>query len=209
MSGGPRVRRLPVRTVLVELPGAPDAVETDPTALPAPPRRAAWRRWGWAVAFVPTLAAIVYQRTAPGQGWPVPSWVVAATTVGLLATALLALVRYQDDRAAAADTRGQRALLDAPARATGTFTPTGSASPTDQDDAARSPLSGLVTLTTAAGETLARPLRVVVPDGAAGPRAGDPLAVWHAATDPDATGVLLVRYDRGWADDLLSRVARD
>jgi hypothetical protein len=57
-------------------------------------------------------------------------------------------------------------------------------------------------VTTASGARTARPARVVVPDGVAGPRPGDPVAVWHAADDTDATGVVLVRYHRAWADDL-------
>ncbi|WP_435735421.1 hypothetical protein V5D56_11165 [Cellulosimicrobium sp. PMB13] len=195
MTAAPRVRRLPVRSVLVELPASPDAVESDPTSLPTPGRVAAWRRWGWAVALVPTVALIVYQRLAAGRDWAVPEAVVVAATVGLAVTALLALVRYQDDRGAATVERGRRALLDAPVRATGTFTPTGS----DKD-----PAAGLLTVTPASGDSLSRPVRVVVPEGVSGPRAGDPLAVWHAAADEDATGVLLVRYHREWADDLLA-----
>lgn len=219
MSAGARVRRLPVRSVLVELPASPDAVETDPTSLPTPDRVAAWRRWGWAVAFVPTVALIVYQRLAAGRDWPVPEAVVVAATIGLAVTALLALVRYLDDRGAAAVGRGRRALLDAPVRATGTFTPTGSVpgrgtdarrdaepspSPSPSAPQTAAPVAGLLTVTPASGDTFSRPVRVVVPAGVVGPRAGDPLAVWHARDDEDATGVLLVRYHRDWADDLLA-----
>jgi len=205
VTAGPRVRRLPVRSVLVELAATPEDVETAPATLPGPERRAAWRRWGWAVALVPTVALLVYQRAAAGRDWPVPDAVVVAATAGLLLTALLALVRYQDDRSDAADARGRRALLDAPARATGTFAPTGQDG--DADDAGPTTVRGLLTVTPASGEPLARPVRVVVPAGAAGPRAGDPLAVWHADADADATGVLLVRWERRWADEILARLA--
>lgn len=203
MSAGPRVRRLPVRSVVVELAAAPDAVETDPTSLPSPDRVAAWRRWGWAVAFLPTVALVVYQRLAADRGWPVPEAVVLAATLGLVLTALLALVRYLDDRGAAARERGRRALLDAPVRATGTFSPTSGAAGTDRA-ASGEPVAGLLTVTPASGETITRPVRVVAPAGVETPRPGDPLAVWHAADDDDATGVLLVRYHRQWADDLLA-----
>lgn len=205
----PRVSRLPVRAVLVELPATPDAVDTTPAALPDPAPVAAWRRWAWAVAFVPTVALVVYQRVAAGRDWPVPEAVVVAATLGLLVTALLALVRYLDDRGAAALQRGRRALLDAPVQATGTFTPAparssrrGGDDPSAPD--AASPEDGTLTVVPASGVPVARPVRVVVPAGVAGPRPGDPLAVWHAADDEDATGVLLVRYHRAWADDVLA-----
>jgi hypothetical protein len=213
----PRVSRLPVRSVLVELPASPDAVEAAPTALPAAAPVPFWRRWAWAVAFVPTVALVVYQRLAAGRGWPVPEAVVVAATLGLLLTALLALVRYLDDRGAAASERGRRALLDAPVHATGTFTPAPAraprADPADAPTGAGSAAAeaasattedGTLTVVPSSGAPVARPVRVVVPAGTAGPRTGDPLAVWHAADDTDATGVLLVRYHREWADDVLA-----
>jgi hypothetical protein len=188
----PRVARLPARSVLVELPATPDDVEAAPTTLPEPAPVALWRRWAWAVAFVPTVVLVVYQRLAADRDWPVPRYLVLAATLGLLLTAVLALVRYLDDRGAAALERGRRAVLDAPVQATGTFVP-----------AARSD-DGTLTVVPASGVPVARPVRVVVPAGTAGPRPGDPLAVWHAADDDAATGVLLVRYHRAWADDLLA-----
>ena len=97
----PRVRRLPERAVLVEQAPTADAVEADPTALPPVAPVAAWRRWAWAVAFAPTVALLVYQRAGAARGWPVPEALVVVATLGLLLTAVLALVRYQDDRAAA------------------------------------------------------------------------------------------------------------
>ncbi|MBE9940363.1 hypothetical protein G8C60_14660, partial [Cellulosimicrobium cellulans] len=63
---------------------------------------------------------------------------------------------------------------------------------------------GTLVVTTGSGVATARPVRVVVPTGTTAPRPGDPVAVWHAADDEDATGVLLVRYQRDWADDLLA-----
>ncbi|MBD8078061.1 hypothetical protein [Cellulosimicrobium arenosum] len=195
---GSRVRYLPARSVLVDLPRSPDAVDADPDELPDAAPLAAWRRWGWAVAFVPTVALIVYQRVAAGRDWPVPDAVVVAAMIGLVATAVLALVRYQDDRAALAFQRGRRALLARPVRATGAFS---ASDPTGAD--------GVVTLTPSSGVPLARPVRLHVPDGVAGPRPGDPVAVWHAADDEDATKVLLVRYHRAWADDLLSHLRED
>jgi hypothetical protein len=203
VTAAPRVRRLPARSVLDELPASPEAVEADPTSLPSPAPVAVWRRWAWAVAFVPTVALVVYQRLAAGRDWPVPQAVVLAATLGLVLTALLALVRYLDDRGAAALERGRRALLDAPVRATGTFSPTSGSAGTDRA-ASGEPVAGLLTVTPASGETITRPVRVVVPAGVEPPRPGDPLAVWHAADDEDATGVLLVRYHRDWADDLLA-----
>ena len=208
MSAQPRRRRLPERAVLVELPGSAEAVEADPETLPAGAPVAAWRRWGWAVAFVPTLAAIVYQRVAAGRDWPVPDAVVVAATLGLLATALLALVRYQDDRSAAALDRGREALLTAPVRTTGTLTlEDGADGARPQADGAQA-LRGTLVVTPASGEALARPVRVVVPAEVEDPRSGDPVAVWHAAQDEDATGVLLVRYHRAWADDLVAALRR-
>ncbi|OLT54353.1 hypothetical protein [Cellulosimicrobium sp. CUA-896] len=212
-TGPARVSRLPVRSVLVELPQSPGAVESPPVALPDPAPLAFWRRWSWAVAFVPTVGLVVYQRLAPGRGWPVPDAVVVAATLGLLVTALLALVRYLDDRGAAALARGRRAVLDAPVQATATFTPAparGAASAgadpagsvPDVTGSARTE-DGTLTVVPTSGTPLARPVRVTVPAGVAGPRPGDPLAVWHAADDEDATGVLLVRYHRTWADDVL------
>ena len=220
-SASPRVRRLPERGVLVELPASADEVEADPTGLPAVEPVPGWRRWAWAVAFVPTVALLVYQRIASGRGWPVPDAVVVVATLGLLVTALLALVRYQDDRVVAGLARGRDALLAAPVRATGTLvlpgvgavdSTTGTAegraaggapgSATGTGTAGPSVVRATLVVTTASGARTARPARVVVPDGTAGPRPGDPVAVWHAADDTDATGVLLVRYHRAWADDL-------
>lgn len=211
----PRVRRLPERAVLVELPTSADAVEADPGTLPTVAPVPAWRRWAWAVAFVPTVALLVYQRLAGGRGWSVPDAVVVVATVGLLVTALLALVRYLDDRAAAGLARGRDALLAAPVRATGTLLlpgggaagstgASGTAEGTETSTGATVPdvLRTTLVVTTASGARTARPARVVVPAGVAGPRPGDPVAVWHAADDTDATGVLLVRYHRAWADDL-------
>lgn len=214
-AAAPRVSRLPVRSVLVELPASPDALETPPVDLPDAAPVPFWRRWSWAVAFVPTVVLVVYQRVASGRGWPVPEVVVLAATLGLLVTALLALVRYLDDRGAAAAARGRRALLDAPVPATGTFTPgpvRGTArarrAPEPDDPSAAVPAAttedGTLTVVPASGVPLARPVRVGVPAGTQGPRPGDPFAVWHAAEDPDATGVLLVRYHRAWADDVLA-----
>lgn len=226
-STSPRTRRLPERGVLVELPASADEVEADPTSLPAVEPVPGWRRWAWAVAFVPTVALLVYQRLASGRGWPVPDAVVVVATLGLLVTALLALVRYQDDRVIAGLTRGRDALLAAPVRATGTLVlpdagaadlAAGTAAGTAEGTAEGS-MEGAATgartagptvvrttlvVTTASGARTARPARVVVPDGVVGPRAGDPVAVWHAADDTDATGVLLVRYHRAWADDLVA-----
>jgi len=224
-SASPRVRRLPERGVLVELPASADEVEADPTGLPAVAPVPGWRRWAWAVAFVPTVTLLVYQRLASGRGWPVPDAVVVVATLGLLVTALLALVRYQDDRAVTGLARGRDALLAAPVRATGTLAlpgvgaadpTTGTAEGTSEGTVAggaQGPATSTGTagpavvratlvVTTASGARTARPARVVVPAGVAGPRQGDPVAVWHAADDTDATGVVLVRYHRTWADDL-------
>ena len=212
-SATPRVRRLPERAVLVELPASADAVEADPTTLPGVAPAAAWRRWGWAVAFVPTVALLVYQRLATGRGWSVPDAVVVVGTIGLLVTALLALVRYLDDRVAAGLARGRDALLSAPVRTTGTLSlaapddrapgddAPGDGAPGDGADAHE--VHGNLVVSTPSGTTT-RPLRVAVPSGVARPRPGDPVAVWHAAEDDDASGVVLVRYHRDWADDLLA-----
>ncbi|MFI2702858.1 hypothetical protein [Cellulosimicrobium composti] len=201
-SATPRVRRLPERAVLVELPASADAVEADPTTLPGVAPAAAWRRWGWAVAFVPTVALLVYQRLATGRGWSVPDAVVVVGTIGLLVTALLALVRYLDDRVAAGLARSRDALLAAPVRTTGTLS---LAAPDDApgDGADAHEVHGNLVVSTPSGTTT-RPLRVAVPSGVARPRPGDPVAVWHAAEDDDASGVVLVRYHRDWADDLLA-----
>ncbi len=198
----PRVRRLPERAVLVEQAPTADAVEADPTALPPVAPVAAWRRWAWAVAFVPTVALLVYQRAGESRGWPVPEALVVVATLGLLLTAVLALVRYQDDRAAARLARGRDALLADPVRATGTLTVPAPA--TDDPQPRAHDVRGTLVVTTGSGVATARPARVVVPTGTATPRPGDPVAVWHAADDEDATGVLLVRYHRDWADDLLA-----
>jgi len=196
------VRRLPERAVLVEPAPSADAVEADPTALPPLAPVAAWRRWAWAVAFVPTVALLAYQRAGAARGWPVPEALVVVATLGLLLTALLALVRYQDDRAAARLARGRDALLADPVRATGTLTVPAPAADAPQSGA--QDVRGTLVVTTSSGVATARAVHVVVPAGAAGPRPGDPVAVWHAADDEDASGVLLVRYHREWADDLLA-----
>lgn len=218
-SASPRTRRLPERGVLVELPASADEVEADPTSLPAVEPVPGWRRWAWAVAFVPTVALLVYQRLASGRGWSVPDAVVVVATLGLLVTALLALVRYLDDRVVAGLARGRDALLAAPVRATGTLVlpgvgaadlAAGTAEGSTEDTATSTRTTGptvvptTLVVTTASGARTARPARVVVPDGVAGPRPGDPVAVWHAADDADASGVLLLRYHRAWADDLVA-----
>lgn len=175
--------------------------------VPPAPAPAAWRRWGWVVALVPTVALVVWTRLAPGQGWAEPRWVAVLLPLALALTAVLALVRYGDDRAVAADARGRAALAADPRSTTGTVVVR---STTAARRAVR--VAGRVSWT-ADRETRTEPFTLVVPatpdaaPAAAGttglPRTGDPVAVWWS---PDAT-LVVVRHHRGWADAVLRSLA--
>lgn len=206
--------------VLLELPADADAVEAPLVSLVAPPPPAAWRRWGWAVALVPTAALLAYQRLAAGRDWPVPSWVAAVVAVGLLATAGLALVRYVDDKSQARDARDRDALIARPRRATGTVIARvpvggrGGRGRRGREDgrgeggrrrgAGRGGRGREACTVSFPGPDGTVTRRVVLPLGSTeagdGPRVGDPVAVWFA----DDADLELVRYHRDWARDLLA-----
>ncbi|KRC35392.1 hypothetical protein [Oerskovia sp. Root22] len=200
-------------TVLVELADGPGAVERPLTAdgsgpaLPPLPARTGWRRWAWIVPTVPTVALVAYQQLAPSQGWPLPAAVLGVLTVLLLLVAVLALARYLDDRDAQRETRARDALLTAAERTTGsvlvdvtTGVPSGSARELP-DGAAH--VSGRLTFSVDHVPVRA-PFTVPVPAGTDGPRSGDPVAVWYPRGTEGRPRVVLVRYQRAWADDLLA-----
>ncbi|GAA3208236.1 hypothetical protein ACFP63_12095 [Oerskovia jenensis] len=201
-------------TVLVELAGDPGDVERPlaPDApLPPLPPRTGWRRWAWIVPTVPTVALIAYQQLAPSQGWPLPAAVLAVLTVLLLLVAVLALARYLDDRDAQRESRARDALLAAAERTTGSVLVDSAAGSGEAAAAAatsRAPdgathLGGRLTFSVDRLPVRA-PFTVLVPAGTAGPRSGDPVAVWYPRGTDGRPRVVLVRYQRAWADDLLA-----
>jgi len=203
-------------TVLVELADGPGAVERPLTtdgsgpALPPLPARTGWRRWAWIVPTVPTVALVAYQQLAPSQGWPLPAAVLGVLTVLLLLVAVLALARYLDDREAQRETRARDALLTAAERTTGSVlvdvtaeadqVPSGSSR--ELPDGATL-VSGRLTFSVDHVPVRA-PFTVPVPAGTEGPRSGDPVAVWYPRGTQGRPAVVLVRYQRAWADDLLA-----
>lgn len=193
-------------TVLLELADDPADVESSltPDTLPPLAPRTGWRRWAWIVPTVPTVVLVAYQQLAPSQGWPLPAAVLGVLTVLLLLVAVLALARYLDDRDAQRETRARDALASAAERTTGSVLvdevdPTG---PGVLPDGA-TPLSGRLTFSVDHFPVRA-PFTVTVPAGTAGPRSGDPVAVWYPQGTDGRPRVVLVRYQRDWADDLLA-----
>ena len=200
-------------TVLVELADDPGAVErplaADGTGLVLPPlpARTGWRRWAWTVPTVPAVVLVTYRQLAPSQGWPLPAAVLGVLAVLLLLVAVLALARYLDDRDAQRESRARDALLADAELTTGSVLVDSTAGSGEAaalrvlpDGAAR--VSGRLTFSV---DHL--PVRtsftVPVPAGTDGPRSGDPVAVWYPRGTDGRPRVVLVRYQRAWADDLL------
>jgi hypothetical protein len=200
-------------TVLVELADDPGAVERPlaadgpGSALPPLPARTGWRRWAWTLPTVPAVVLVAYRQLAPSQGWPLPAAVLGVLAVLLLLVAVLALARYLDDRDAQRESRARDALLAAAERTTGSVLVDSTAGSGESaalrvlpDGAAR--VSGRLTFSV---DHL--PVRtsftVPVPAGTDGPRSGDPVAVWYPRGTDGRPRVVLVRYQRTWADDLL------
>ncbi|MFE4465321.1 hypothetical protein ACFRCR_09420 [Oerskovia sp. NPDC056781] len=199
-------------TVLVELADDPGAVERPlaadgpGSALPPLPARTGWRRWAWTVPTVPAAVLVAYRQLAPSQGWPLPAAVLGVLAVLLLLVAVLALARYLDDRDAQRESRARDALADAE-RTTGSVLV--------DSTAASGEAAALRVLPDGAAHVSGRltfsvdhlPVRtsftVPVPAGTDGPRSGDPVAVWYPRGTHGRPRVVLVRYQRAWADDLL------
>ena len=197
-------------TVLLELADDPGGVERPltPDALPPLAPRTGWRRWAWVVPTVPSVVLIAYQQLAPSRGWPLPAAVLGVLTVLLLLVAVLALARYLDDRDALRESRARDALLAAAERATGSLlvdSPAGSGEATARADGAAR-LSGRLTFAVDHFPVRA-PFTVTVPAGTAGPRSGDPVALWFPRGTQGRPRVVLARYQRAWADDLLAAMA--
>ncbi|MFF3063001.1 hypothetical protein ACFVQ3_00445 [Oerskovia sp. NPDC057915] len=202
----------PSTTVLVELADDAGAVERPlaadgaASALPPLPARTGWRRWAWVVPTVPAVALVAYRQLAPSQGWPLPAAVLGVLAVLLLLVAVLALARYLDDRDAQRESRARDALLADAERTTGSVlvdsadqVPSGSAR--RRPDGA-TPVSGRLTFSVD-HLPVRTPFTVSVPAGTDGPRSGDPVAVWYPRGAEERPRVVLVRYQRAWADDLL------
>ncbi|WP_246857646.1 hypothetical protein [Oerskovia sp. KBS0722] len=200
-------------TVLVELADDPGAVERplaadDPgSALPPLPARTGWRRWAWVVPTVPAVVLVAYRQLAPSQGWPLPAAVLGVLAVLLLLVAVLALARYLDDRDAQRESRARDALLADAERTTGSVLVDSTAVSGEAaalrvlpDGAAR--VSGRLTFSVD-HLPVRSPFTVTVPAGTDGPRSGDPVAVWYPRSTDGRPRVVLVRYQRAWADDLL------
>lgn len=205
-------------TVLVELADDPGAVERPladgpGSSVPPLPVRTGWRRWAWVVPTVPAVALVAYRQLAPSQGWPLPAAVLGVLAVLLLLVAVLALARYLDDRDALRESRARDALLADAERTTGSLLVDGAAgSDGAGQDSAPAPgvlpdgathLGGRLTFSVDHLPVRA-PFTVTVPAGTAGPRSGDPVAVWYPRGTDGRPRVVLVRYQRAWADDLLA-----
>ncbi|MEK8228428.1 hypothetical protein NKG05_23945 [Oerskovia sp. M15] len=137
-------------------------------------------------------------------GWPLPAAVLGILSVLLLLVAVLALARYLDDRDAQSESRARDSLLAAAQRTTGSVlvTPPAPTSADPSPDGATR-LSGRLTF--AVDHYPVRvPFTVAVPAGTDGPRSGDPVAVWYPEGQEGRPRVVLVRYQRAWADELLT-----
>ncbi|PJJ76942.1 hypothetical protein CLV28_0154 [Sediminihabitans luteus] len=203
------------QVVLLELPASAAAVDRDVETLPPPARVAWWREHGWAVPAGLTVLGLVYQWLAGHQGWTVPGWVPAVTTVLVGLTALASLVTYATQLRGRRAARGRAALLADPVRATGTLhlatepevtrtgvvltgtcTYTRTPAPDDDEDA---PLVRTVRFTHTVRDADGGAVVDLLPRR----RVVEPVAVWYAAR-PDAEDVVLVRYARRWADDVIA-----
>ncbi len=178
----------------------PDEVEAEPTGPQPAVSHPWWRRFGWAVAGVPTVAAVAFTRLAA----TVPEWVAMAASAGLVATAVLALVRYRDDRQAARRASQWTALCAAPHRATGTVivTPTRERSGRAHNGGGRK-LRGSLSFSTAAGTVEIRRWTLEPVGDRPPPRTGDPVAIWSTA-DAD---LVIARYQREWADAIMREMS--
>ncbi len=199
--------RSALTAVTVEVVPSVADVESVPTAL-AEPQVPQVRRIAWAIALVPTAALLVATKVWAAA----PDWLSLVLMAGLLATALTCLLRYQDDRLLAAANRGRSALLAEPRLCTGVLTAVQAGAGTDGSDEGIA-VTGAVSFPDAAGEPAWGPIALTLPPGSALPRVGDPVAVWTAAgdlaVDGRLSGAVLVRYHRGWAEEVLAAMPTD
>ncbi|BDZ40893.1 hypothetical protein GCM10025865_01920 [Paraoerskovia sediminicola] len=223
-----RGRGLP-STVLLEVVESPEAVEAPIGDLPPAPRRSAVRRLAWLVPFVPAVALIAWQQVAQWQGWGLPRWTAWATMVAVAATAAAALLEHLAQRRESAEARGRAALLADPVRTTGSVEVAARDSATltytRADDPVRARTARVDQVLDRSGRDAADRARGGADDDAAAPVAEDyvedhvedthprpgrhePVAVWYA-TAPSGTDVVLARYERRWADEVLASLSDD
>ncbi|ROS76974.1 hypothetical protein [Cellulomonas sp. PhB143] len=199
--GAPAARPPAARVVLEVVAAAPE-VEAVPHRLREQPGRPRWQRSAWVVPLVAAVALLAWRASLDSPGAE-PGWLGPAITLAVALTAALTLAEHVAQRRAAGVRRGRAALLAEPVRTTGTVT------------AGATPGRGTVTFTRPGSDGAAstRTLAWRLPGGAAaehGPRPGrrEPVTVWYPAR-PDGLEVVLVRYGRTWADDLLRSVDDD
>jgi hypothetical protein len=176
----------------------PAEVEAPLGDLPAPAKPGLVRRWLWLVGLVVTAGVYVARRLIDNPSGELEMWLMLGLLGGLALTAVAALVRYRDDQRLAAETKAVEELRR-DARST-----TGSVTVSERPAGDDVMLRGLLTYPRGA-DTAEDTWSLLVADGdAPGPRPGDPVAVWWAP----GTDTVVVRYHRGWADDVRGRTRR-
>ncbi|MCK0116921.1 hypothetical protein MWU57_07725 [Isoptericola sp. S6320L] len=173
----------------------PGEVEAPLGEVPGPERPGLLRRWLWLPALLVTVAVYVAQRLVENPSGELEMWLMLALMAGLAVTAVAALVRYRDDQRHATESRAAEALRT-DARAV-----TGSVTVSERELKDGTMLRGLLTYPRDS-ETAEDTWSLLVADGdEPGPRPGDPVAVWWAP----GSDAVVVRYHRGWADDVRRR----
>lgn len=172
--------------------GTAEEVEAPLGDVPAPDRPGWLRRWLWLPALLVTAGVYVARRLVADPSAELEMWLMLALTAGLAVTAVAALVRYRDDQRHATETKAAEALR------TGARSVTGSVTVSERELKGGTMLRGLLTYPRDT-ETAEDTWSLLVADGdAPGPRPGDPVAVWWAP----GSDTVVVRYHRGWADDV-------
>ena len=171
---------------------APEDVEVSLGDVPGPERPGVVRRWLWLPALVATVAVYVAQRLVENPSGELEMWLMLALMAALAVTAVAALVRYRDDQRFAQEDRSAAALRSDARAVTGSVT----VSTRELKDGTM--LRGLLTYPRG-DETAEDTWSLLRADGdAPGPRPDDPVAVWWAP----GSDTVVVRYHRGWADDV-------
>lgn len=179
-------------SVVWQQAGTPQEVEAPLGEVPGPERPGLLRRWLWLPALLATVAVYVAQRLVENPSGELEMWLMLALMAALAVTAVAALVRYRDDQRMAQHARFATALRD-DARAV-----TGSVTVWERELQGGTMLRGLLTYPRG-DETAEDTWSLLVADGdAPGPRPDDPVAVWWAP----GSDTVVVRYHRGWADDV-------
>ncbi|GAA1972343.1 hypothetical protein GCM10009718_05220 [Isoptericola halotolerans] len=172
--------------------GSAQEVESPLADVPDPERPGWLRRWLWLPALLVAIGVYVARRLVADPSGEVEMWLMLALVAAVTVTAVAALVRYRDDQRLVQERRAAEALR-ADARST-----TGSVTVSQRVLKDGTMLHGMLTYPRD-GATVDDAWSLMVADGdAPGPRPHDPVAVWWAPGSDTA----IVRYHRGWADDV-------